>query len=237
MCGDWDPTAWRGSCVRADPGRGPAFRVLITARDLEPDPVTGTADPGEPGALPLKRAAGRDRRARSMRRRRWWIHGARSTMPTPERTFHRSPSAPLGLLTLTPTDSADSVFTDHVEGEAAGLTTPTHSPTCRTGNGCSSRYFELGPAQLGAAQRIVPRCPVGRRLWFPARRRRCPRVTSAPARVREATRTVTKPNVSRATGKVRYWEHEALRFAFRRFCRYLGAAACADDRVHHQRSR
>jgi hypothetical protein len=28
---------------------------------------------------------------------------------------------------------------------------------------------------------------------------------------------VTKPNVSSATGAVRYWDHEALRFSFRRF--------------------
>jgi hypothetical protein len=37
------------------------------------------------------------------------------------------------------------------------------------------------------------------------------------ARFRKATRTVTRPILSRADGGIRYWEHEALRFHFSRY--------------------
>lgn len=58
--------------------------------------------------------------------------------------------------------------------------------------------------------------PSSHRLWFPRDEDGAREVTYR-ARVREATRTVTKPKVSSSTGKVRYWEHQALRFSFRRY--------------------
>ena len=44
-----------------------------------------------------------------------------------------------------------------------------------------------------------------------------PREITYQARLRRATRTVTKPIISKNTGKVRYWDHEAIRFGFERF--------------------
>ena len=44
-----------------------------------------------------------------------------------------------------------------------------------------------------------------------------PREITYQARLRRATRTVTKPVISKTTQKVRYWEHEAVRFGFDRF--------------------
>lgn len=44
-----------------------------------------------------------------------------------------------------------------------------------------------------------------------------PREITYQARARRATRTVTKPIVSRTTQQVRYWEHESVRFDFERY--------------------
>lgn len=54
------------------------------------------------------------------------------------------------------------------------------------------------------------------RLWFP-RSDDGKRHVTYRARVREATRTVTKPLVSRAHARKTRWEHESLRFSFRRY--------------------
>jgi len=43
------------------------------------------------------------------------------------------------------------------------------------------------------------------------------RVITYQSRVRRPTRTVTKPIISRASGKVRYWEHESFSFLFEQF--------------------
>jgi hypothetical protein len=55
-----------------------------------------------------------------------------------------------------------------------------------------------------------------RRLWFP-RSEDGKRQVTYQARVREATRTVAKPLTSRAHGQTTRWEHESLRFSFRRY--------------------
>jgi len=54
------------------------------------------------------------------------------------------------------------------------------------------------------------------RSYFP-RSDAGPREITYQARLRRATRTVTKPVISRTTQRVRYWEHEAIRFGFDRF--------------------
>jgi hypothetical protein len=54
------------------------------------------------------------------------------------------------------------------------------------------------------------------RAYFP-RSNAGPREITYQARIRRATRTVTKPVISKVTQRVRYWEHEAIRFGFERF--------------------
>lgn len=54
------------------------------------------------------------------------------------------------------------------------------------------------------------------RAYFP-RSDAGPREITYQARLRRATRTVTKPIISKTTQRVRYWEHEAIRFGFERF--------------------
>jgi len=74
-------------------------------------------------------------------------------------------------------------------------------------NQCLNRY-------LGALGLIVDR--KRQRAYFP-RTDSGPREITYQARLRRATRTVTKPVISKTTQKVRYWEHEAVRFGFDRF--------------------
>ncbi len=202
-----------GETVFAPTEDGTGFRVLITARDLEPDPVTGTADPGElehflSNVLPVV-IDGRVYATPSLVDSRREIYDAHPGENVPPFAF-----GTLGLLTLTPTDSADSVFSDHVEGEQQ---TYDADALADMPDGEPLLIALLNSALLSWARRNeLCRDARGRRLWFPRSDEGAREVTYR-ARVREATRTVTKPNVSPATGKVRYWEHEALRFAFRRF--------------------
>jgi hypothetical protein len=55
-----------------------------------------------------------------------------------------------------------------------------------------------------------------KRAYFP-RTSIGPREITYQARLRRATRTVTKPIVNKASQAVRYWEHDAVRFGFERF--------------------
>src|SRR5258708_24016827 len=74
-------------------------------------------------------------------------------------------------------------------------------------NQCLYRY-------LGIQGLIVDR--KRHRAYFP-RSDAGPREITYQARLRRATRTVTKPVISKTTQRVRYWEHEAIRFGFERF--------------------
>jgi hypothetical protein len=55
-----------------------------------------------------------------------------------------------------------------------------------------------------------------KRAYFP-RAHEGPREITYKALFKRATRTVTKPIISRVTQKVRYWEHKAFRYRFERF--------------------
>jgi SIR2-like domain len=58
--------------------------------------------------------------------------------------------------------------------------------------------------------------PSRKRAYFP-RTTKGAREVRYQATMRQATRTVTKPFVSRTSGKTLYWEHEAIWFGFERF--------------------
>jgi hypothetical protein len=74
-------------------------------------------------------------------------------------------------------------------------------------NQCLNRY-------LGSLGLIVDR--KRQRAYFPCSESG-PREITYQARLRRARRTVTKPIISKTTQKVRYWEHEAIRFGFEQF--------------------
>jgi NAD-dependent SIR2 family protein deacetylase len=223
-CGDMDKrgsgladivrwTRQVGGKATFDPcAEGSDFRVTITARELETDPVTRTADPGDLehfmcNALPVS-MNDTIYVTTSTVRSRSEIFDAHPNVQVPPFAF-----SPDGLMTFDNPSTKGSVFSEHARG---GIRV------------CSARELALGAdglrhlAQLlnasvftWARQRGLSTDVWGRRLWFP-RSDDGPTEITYTARVREATRTVTRPNISRTTGAVRYWEHEAIRFSFRR---------------------
>ena len=202
-----------GEAAFAPTDEGTSFRVVITARDLDPDPVTGTADPGEiehfiSNVLPVV-LDGPIYATPSLVDSRREIYDAHPGEDVPPFAF-----GSLGLLTLVPTDTADAVFSGHVEGTQQVLD-PGELANMPDGERLLAAL--LNSVVFSWARRNeLCRDPRGRRLWFPRSDKGAREITYR-ARVREATRTVAKPNVSRTSGKIRYWEHDALRFAFRRF--------------------
>lgn len=190
---------------------GSEFRVHLTTRDLDPDPVTGTADPGElehfmTNVLPVSIADE--------------VYLTRSTITSYREIYeaHRDEDVPPfalgspGLVTFAPATGDDSPFTAQIAGDS---TPHAVAELARTADGARLIVQLLNTAVYHWAHENGLRSDAGgRRLWFPRSDDGTTEITYR-ARVRDATRTVTKPNISRATEKVRYWEHEALRFSFR----------------------
>ena len=191
---------------------GDGFVASLTARDLDPDPITGTADPGEiehfmSNALPVA-VNGSVYVAPSAITSRREIYDAHPNVAVPAFAF-----TPGQLATFSAPSADGSLFAAHVVGEPA-----IHDAKALVSSVEGQRLLTqlLNSAVLTwAKRRELCSDASSRRLWFPRSDDGALEVTYR-GRVREATRTVTKPNVSPATGVVRYWEHEALRFAFRR---------------------
>lgn len=193
---------------------GGNFVVSLTSRDVDPDPVTGTADAGDVehfvvNAFPVE------------------VSGPIYELPADVRSRHevyeaqpRAIRAPAfafdyGKRLLSFTDPAT------VPGFVALGDGPVREiPLADLLDGDQDERLVvqmLNTVVLDwAFERGLYRDPQGRRLWFP-RGDAGPTEVTYRARVREATRTVTRPNISRATGSVRFWEHEAIRFSFRRY--------------------
>jgi hypothetical protein len=58
--------------------------------------------------------------------------------------------------------------------------------------------------------------PMKKRCYF-GRTEEGPKEITYQASFRQATRTVTKPVISKRTGQVLYWQHESMSFGFERF--------------------
>lgn len=202
-----------GEATFAPTSDGEGFVASLTARDLDPDPVTGTADPGEiehfmSNALPVAINSDVYVTPSPVTSRRE-IHDAHPNATVPAFAF-----APGRLATFSAPTADGSPFAAHVVGESE-IHTAAALADCVEGGRLVTQL--LNSAVLSwARSRGLCSDASSRRLWFPRSENGALEVTYR-ARVREATRTVTKPNVSSATGAVRYWDHEALRFSFRRF--------------------
>jgi hypothetical protein len=187
------------------------FVASLTARDLDPDPITGTVDPGEiehfvSNLMPVV-IDGDVYVAPSSAVSRHEVYDAHPDVVLPPFAFDVD-----RLFTFVKPNQQGSPFRQHISGE------PVVCAFAELVNDAASERIAvqlLNSVVLGWA-RTRGLCTDGRRLWFP-RSDAGPHEVTYRARIREATRTVTKPNVSRASGEVRYWEHEALRFAFRRY--------------------
>lgn len=202
-----------GEATFAPSEDGTRFIASLVARDLDPDPITGTADPGQiehfvSNTLPVM-ISGDVYVTPSPVTSRREVHDAHPDDAVPAFAFDRG-----SLLTFADPAGRGEIFAPHV----FGVTTATPATDLLgTPEGERVLLQLLNSVVLSWARRRGLHSDAGgRRLWFPRSDGGACEVKYR-ARVREATRTVTKPNISRATGEVRYWEHEAIRFAFRRF--------------------
>jgi hypothetical protein len=185
----------------------------LVARDLDPDPVTRTADPGEiehfvSNALPVA-VEGAVYVTRSPVTSRREVYDAHPDDAVPAFAFDRG-----SLLTFADPASRGGILAGHVFGTTVAKPAVELAQTPED----ERLLVQLLNSVVfsWARRRGLYSDAGGRRLWFPRSNDGACEVTYR-ARVREATRTVTKANISRATGEVRYWEHEAIRFSFRRF--------------------
>lgn len=189
---------------------GSSFVASLRARDLDPDPETGTASADVEHftsnilAVELRSRVQVAASPHSFRRHIYERHSGQS-LPG----FAMQPGR---LLTFS--DLADGPLHGDVVGRAE-----RRAPAEFLENPDEERLLVqlLNSTMLTWAFRRGLRSDArSQRLWFPRQEDGATEITYR-ARVREATRTVTKPKLSGTTGNVRYWEHEAVRFRFRRY--------------------
>jgi NAD-dependent SIR2 family protein deacetylase len=204
-----------GGEARFEPTPDDCFLAVITSRPERPDPLTGTTAPiGEvqvftSNVLPVSVVQPYVWTAPTTARSRADIFEAHPRERVPPLALHD------GLL-LTFSDLGDAVNP---------LGRDVHGPASKL----AVAELEADPDRERILVQLLNSCmlaharscqlvsvPGDRRLYFP-RTEAGPREMGYQARVRRATRTVTRPVVSRRTSRVLYWEHHAVRFAFERF--------------------
>jgi hypothetical protein len=197
-----------------------SFVASLVSRDLDPDPVTGTADPGDiehfvSNALPIVLEGDIYVTPSPVSSRRE-VYDAHPNDTVPAFAFDSG-----SLLTFARPDRPGHMFSSHVSGTSV----PRATAEFATRPDAERLLVQLLNSVVlsWARRRGLLSDARSRRLWFP-RSDEGAHVVTYRGRVKESTRTVTKANISQSTGAVRYWEHEAIRFAFRRF---------ADDWVLH----
>jgi hypothetical protein len=193
---------------------GRSFVASLFARDLDPDPITGTASPEQVehftvNALPVDLRGTIFRAPSTVRERRNVFDQLSEDEVAPGFAFDAG-----RLLTFVDPSTADSPFLTHLRGEVESVDVSEFLD-----NAESERVLvQLLNSELLSWARENGLYSDGRamRLWFP-RAADGERAVVYRARVREARRTVTRPKLSQASGHVRYWEHEAVRVRFRRY--------------------
>ena len=191
---------------------GQEFIASLRSRDLRPDPSTGVADAGEVerfliNAFPVEihrdviQFATRARFRREVYERQ------------PHASFPAFAIQPNRILTFEEPTVPGCALGAEVRGEIDVLKIED-----LVGDADEERLLVqlLNSTLLTWARDHGLRSDArNQRIWFP-RDDDGPREVTYRARVREATRTVTKVILS-SNGTVRYWEHEAIRFRFRRY--------------------
>jgi Putative ATP-dependent DNA helicase recG C-terminal/SIR2-like domain len=190
-----------------------AFVAALRGRAEQPHPVTGTADPGVverflTNVLPVSIESAFLQNALCPKVRAAEILKAHPAGAIPAFFLHE------GRL-WTFSDLADK--SNALKGYTYGQ--PTRVPLRELlDDGSRERLFVqlLNRMLFGHAASLgLAVYRDKRRLWFP-RLDEGPRTVTYRARVREATRTVTKPLPRRRDGQ-RRWEHESVAFSFRRY--------------------
>jgi hypothetical protein len=190
-----------------------AFVAALRGRAQQPDPVTGTADPGEverflTNVLPVRIEATRVHAALCHHAHPSDILGAHPPGALPAFFLHDG-----RLWTFSDLSDSANALKAYTYGHCKELSVDElldGGDRQRLLVQLLNRMMFGHAASLGLA---VYRDK--RRLWFP-RLDDGPRTVTYRARVREATRTVTKPLPRRRDG-TRRWEHESVGFSFRRY--------------------
>ena len=191
-----------------------SFVASLFARDLDPDPVTGTASPEQVehftvNALPVELRGPVFRAPSAVRERRDVFDGLPDDEVAPGFAFDAG-----RLLTFVDPSTPGSPFASHLRGDVERVAVAE-----LLGSAESERILAqlLNSSLLSwARQSGLHSDARAMRLWFP-RGDEGARAVVYRARIREARRTVTRPKLSQASGAVRYWEHEAVRVRFRRY--------------------
>jgi hypothetical protein len=189
---------------------GQTFIASLRARDLDPDPTTGTAttevEHFTANILEVEIAAP--------------VRSAATTHSYRREIYDLHPNESLPAFAMQP--GRITTFSDLLEGPLApdvqGEVSLTPADEMSRDPDSERVLVQLLNSTMfaWARHRGLRSDPGNLRLWFPRDDDGAREITYR-ARVREATRTVTKPKVSRSTGDVRYWEHQAVRFRFRRY--------------------
>lgn len=189
------------------------FVASLIARDLDPDPVTGTAAPEHierftVNALPVELRGSVFRTRSSITDRHLVFEAAGDGVAIPGFAFDTGE-----LYTFADPSSGDAPLAPFLLGEPETVPVgdllgrpETERVLVQLLNSCLLSWSRARQLRSDAG---------AMRFWFP-RDEDGERAVTYRARVREARRTVTRPKVSQASGAVRYWEHEAMRVRFRR---------------------
>jgi hypothetical protein len=186
------------------------FVASLRARELEPDPETGTVSPTVEHFTSNVLEIQLDSPIRS----------ASTTCSYRREIYDANPGASLPAFAMQP--GRITTFADLTVGPLARhISGPVRSSDASemSRDADTERILVqlLNSTMFAwARRRGLRHDSANRRLWFPAEAGG-PREITYRARVREATRTVAKPRSSRTTGELLYWEHEAVRFSFRHY--------------------
>jgi hypothetical protein len=207
----WTRQAGGEALFGPSPG-GREFVASLRSRDIAPDPETGVADAGDVerfivNAFPIEIVGDIHQFAtRSRFRREVYDRQPRTSFPAFAIQPHR-------ILTFEDPRAEDNPLSTEIRGDVDVV--PVDD---LIGAADEERLLVqlLNSTLLSWAHKHGLRSDArSLRMWFP-RAEDGPREVTYRARVREATRTVTKVILT-ASGAVRFWEHEAIRFRFRRY--------------------
>ena len=191
------------------------FVATLHARPERPDPVTRTADPSEgtdvftSNLLPV-RIEGTVHRAETEVDNIWDILNAHPREELPPFVLTRRGE----LITFTDLRDRTNPLFEHVTGVVS-----RHPAREMHGESDEERLLvQLLNRSLHRHARSIKLevVPWDNRIYYPSDNDE-PRKITYKARVRDATRTVAKPIRARASENIRFWEHQAMRFQFRRF--------------------
>jgi hypothetical protein len=202
------------------PGRdNKGFVATLHARPERPDPVTGTADPSPGTDLFISNLLrigidGTIYRGSTEAETVWDIFDASPGVELPPFVLRRGQ-----LITFSDLRDSTNPLYEHVNDPIESfqwsdlMVDPDEERLL-------VQLLNRSLLRHGRALKLEA-VPWDNRLYYPALEGEPNRITYR-ARMREATRTVAKPSISRTSGRIRYWEHQAMRFQFRRFGREWG---------------